>query len=133
MAAASRLGWLLLVWLHAHTVGPLVDWLDEGLLAAWEESVKLFIREGFVSAARLINGGCAALLALFDASYRDSLRATWQQKEEWHSWWREERTSTLNAVLAAQCPAAPGGDGIGACARAHACTASGGSSSVGGS
>lgn len=100
----------MLEWLHARTVGPLVDWLDESVLAAWEESVKLFIRECFTSAKRLINGFCAHLLGMFDAQYRDSLRLTWQQKEAWHSWWREERQSTLNAVLAAQCPAEATGE-----------------------
>jgi hypothetical protein len=101
------LSWLLLTlgWLHAHTIGPLVDWLDESVLGAWEESTKLFVREFFVSATRLINGCCAFILALFDRNYRDSLRRAWKQKEAWHSWWREERQSTLNAVLASQCPA----------------------------
>lgn len=96
-------------WLHARSIGPLVDWLDEGLLGAWEESAKLLVREFFAAGTRLINGTCAAALALVDRDYRANLRRTWQQKEAWHSWWREERTSTLNAVLAAQCPAPPPG------------------------
>lgn len=28
---------LCLEWLHAHTIGPLVDVLDEGVLGSWEE------------------------------------------------------------------------------------------------
>lgn len=96
---------LCIEWLHAHTIGPLVDVLDEGVLASWEEAAKLFIREFFTTGSRLINGACSWALALSDRQYRQNLRCTWQQKEAWHSWWREERTSTLNAVLAAQCPA----------------------------
>lgn len=110
-AAWIRLLLAVLEWFHSRTVGPIVDWLDESVLAASEESVKLFIRECFTSAKRLINGFCAHLLGMFDAQYRESLKLTWQQKEAWHSWWREERTSTLNAVLAAQAPAAAGTSG----------------------
>jgi hypothetical protein len=95
---------LCLEWLHAHTIGPLVDVLDEGVLASWEEAAKLFIREFFTTGSRLINGACSWALALSDRQYRQNLRCTWQQKEAWHSWWREERQSTLNAVLAVQCP-----------------------------
>jgi hypothetical protein len=102
LTAWLRLVFATVEWFHARTVGPLVDWLDESVLAASEESVKLFVREFFTSAKRLINGFCSHLLGLFDAKYRESLKLTWQQKELWHSWWREERTSTLNAVLAAQ-------------------------------
>jgi hypothetical protein len=112
VAAWARLLLAILEWFHARTVGPIVDWLDESVLAASEESVKLFIRECFTSAKRLINGFCAHLLGMFDAQYRESLKLTWQQKEAWHSWWREERTSTLNAVLAAQAPAATGTSGL---------------------
>jgi hypothetical protein len=100
IAASLRLLIGTLEWFHARTVGPIVDWLDESVLAASEESVKLFVREFFTSAKRLINGFCAHLLGMFDAQYRESLKLTWQQKEAWHSWWREERSSTLNAVLA---------------------------------
>lgn len=111
LTAWLRLILAIVEWLHARTVGPIVDWLDESVLAASEESVKLFVREFFTTAKRLINGFCSHLLGLFDAKYRDSLKLTWQQKELWHSWWREERTSTLNAVLAAQ--AAPDAAGAG--------------------
>lgn len=99
-----RLSILCSEWVHARTVGPLVDFLDDTFLCSAEESLKLFVRECFVSATRLINGACAWLLALSDSNYKQSLRRAWQQKEAWHSWWREERQSTLNAVLAAQCP-----------------------------
>jgi hypothetical protein len=100
-----QLIFICLEWLHAHTIGPLVDLLDEGLLASWEEAAKLFIREFFTTGSRLINGACSWALALSDRQYRQNLRCTWQQKEAWHSWWREERQSMLNAVIAAQCPA----------------------------
>eukprot|EP00882_Tetradesmus_deserticola_P023308 GHRQ01025361.1.p1 GENE.GHRQ01025361.1~~GHRQ01025361.1.p1 ORF type:complete len:128 (+),score=10.67 GHRQ01025361.1:262-645(+) len=109
MAAGFSWFQLLVIWLdwlHAHTIGPLVDVLDEGVLASWEEAAKLFIRELFTTGSRLINGACSWALALSDRQYRHNLRCTWQQKEAWHSWWREERQSTLNAVLAAQCPTA---------------------------
>lgn len=105
IAAWLRLLIGTLEWFHARTVGPIVDWLDESVLAASEESVKLFVREFFTTAKRLINGFCAHLLGMFDAQYRESMKLTWQNKEAWHSWWREERSSTLNAVLA-QCPEA---------------------------
>lgn len=95
-------------WVHAHTVGPLVDFLDDTFLCSAEESVKLFVREVFVTVTRFVNGACAWVLALGDSTYKQSLRRTWQQKEAWHSWWREDRQSTLNAVLAAQCPATTG-------------------------
>lgn len=85
------------------------------------QAAKLFIREFFTTGTRLINGTCAWALALTDSSYRQRLRCTWQQKEAWHSWWREERQSTLNAVLAAQCPPAAGRERLGVCESCWAC------------
>jgi hypothetical protein len=84
---------------HTHTLVAAVEWWDGSILGAWEESAKLVIREGFVTAHRLINGTSAWVLTFFDADYRRNLQQAWSQPQHWHVWWREDKQSTLNVVL----------------------------------
>jgi hypothetical protein len=95
---------------HAYAARPLVDFWDDAVLATWEESIKLVVREAFVTANRFINGASAWVLTLLDADYRESMKRAWHEQQEWHNWWREERQSTLNVVVA-KCN--PGGTGEG--------------------
>lgn len=92
-------------WLHARIARPLVEWWDETVLGTWEESLKSIIREAFQATNRFLNGISAWVLGVFDSDYRENLKKSWKQQQDWHSWWREDHASTLNAVIA-QCPSA---------------------------
>jgi hypothetical protein len=85
--------------LHAALVLPLVSWWESGLAQA-EESTKTFIREAFGLLASMLNNLGTWVLSAADASYGETQRRAWQQQQAWQSWWREDRTSTLNAVVA---------------------------------
>lgn len=37
---------------------------------------------------------------MLDRSYAETQRRAWQRQQAWQHWWREDRTSTLNAVVA---------------------------------
>jgi hypothetical protein len=39
-------------------------------------------------------------MSALDASYAETQRRAWQQQQAWQTWWREDRTSTLNALIA---------------------------------
>jgi hypothetical protein len=39
------------------------------------------------------------VVSCIDGNYRESVRGSWQREHGWHAWWREERPSTLNAVI----------------------------------
>jgi hypothetical protein len=57
-------------------------------------------RESFGLFNRALNGAGAGLLSALDASYSETQRRAFQQQQAWQSWWREDRTSTLNALVA---------------------------------
>ena len=101
--------------LHAYAARPLVDLWDDAVLATWEESIKLVVREAFVTANRFINGASAWVLTLLDADYRESMKRTWHEQQEWHNWWREERQSTLNVVVAKCNPGGTGETSLSSC------------------
>jgi hypothetical protein len=87
-------------WVHSWTARPLVEWWDDTVLGTWEESLKSVIREAFVQTNNGLNAVASWLLTLTSREYREGLRDSWTAQQDWHSWWREERTSTLNAVIA---------------------------------
>ncbi len=104
LAAALHFAFSLVCWLHAHTARPLVEWWDDTVLGVWEESVKSVVREAFVQTYRFLNGASAWVLSVFDTNYAESLRSSWKQQQDWHSWWAEDRQSTLNAVVTKYVP-----------------------------
>jgi hypothetical protein len=88
-----------LTWLHLVLVAPVVNWWDDWVIHTSEEWFKSVIRECFAQVARFINGVSTLVVSVADGNYRESLRGSWQQQHAWHTWWREERPSTLNAVF----------------------------------
>ena len=76
-----------------------VEWWMDAVLGTWEESLKSVIRESFAHATRIVNGIFAWLLAIFAESHQ-----TWhnpfQRSQAWQAWWRENRQSTFNAIIA---------------------------------
>ena len=104
---AAALAWAAAA-LHASAVLPLVAAWESGLEHA-EESTKAFIRETFGLFTGALNDAGVWVLSAVDGSYAESRQRTWQRQQAWHHWWREDRTSTLNAVVAN----ARGGDGSG--------------------
>ncbi|GBF99175.1 alpha beta hydrolase family [Raphidocelis subcapitata] len=89
----------LVALLHARLVVPLVVWW-EGWTDHAEESTKAFIRESFGLVGRALNGAGAWVMSALDASYAETQRRAWRQQQAWQHWWREDRTSTLNALVA---------------------------------
>jgi hypothetical protein len=96
--ALGLLAWALGL-LHGALVLPFVAWWESGLEHA-EESTKAFIREAFGLLGGALNDAGAWVLSAVDASYADTQRRAWQRQQAWQHWWREDRTSTLNAVVA---------------------------------
>lgn len=121
LAGVSALLLALFGKVHAYAVLPIVSWV-EGLLNQGEESSKAFIREAFGVFNRILNGSVAWLLSVLDRSYAETQRRAWASQQAFTNWWREDRTSTLNAVVAnAQ---QPGVQHPGACCAPqciHAC------------
>mgnify|MGYP001811137672 CR=1 FL=1 len=97
-AIAHLVAWLVAAW-HARIVVPSVR-LWEAIAEQAEASVTAVIREWFGLAYKLINGAGAWVLSLFDASWAQQQRLRVAHQEAWANWWREDRTSTLNAVVA---------------------------------
>lgn len=112
---AAAAAWLLAAvsaLLHSRLVLPLVATWESGLEHA-EESTKAFIREAFgLLAAALNDAGAWVLSAVDPASYADTQRRAAQQQQAWQHWWREDRTSTLNAVVANAQSRGEGGGGV---------------------
>jgi len=98
-AAFAWLASCVALQLHTRLVLPLLSCWETGLEQA-EESTKAFIREAFGLIASGLNDAGSWVLSAVDASYSDTQRRASQQQQAWQSWWREDRTSTLNAVVA---------------------------------
>ncbi|KIZ00591.1 hypothetical protein MNEG_7374, partial [Monoraphidium neglectum] len=97
-AVAHAIAWLVAAW-HAHVVVPLVNaW--ESVSAQAEASLTAVIREWFGIINRLLNAAGAWVLSVVDASYAETQLVAGRQQQAWQRWWREDRTSTLNAVVA---------------------------------
>lgn len=95
---ARLVGWLVLAW-HSRVVLPSVA-LWESWSAQAEASITAVIREWFGLAYKLINGAGAWVLSIVDAGQEQRRALQRQHQEAWARWWREDRTSTLNAVVA---------------------------------
>lgn len=108
-----------LIWLHAVTVKPIVNFWLYTVLGAVEESISSLIREGLAFTQRSANGLSAWVLsgescvqryqyqstclqstptdvfywstiAAFNREYKQQLRGRWQELAEKHSWWKDE-------------------------------------------
>lgn len=93
--------WAVLVccnWL-VHQCQAAVEWWLDAVLGTWEESLKAVIRESFAQATRLVNGIFAWLLAVFAESHQ-SWHHPFKRSQAWQAWWRENRPSTFNAIIA---------------------------------
>jgi hypothetical protein len=86
------------------------------------------VRESFGLVSRALNGAGAWVLSALDASYAETQRRAWQQQQAWQTWWREDRQSTLNALIArgrtSECAALPAAV-VPAVAAASPCGAAG--------
>lgn len=70
----------------------------EAVFGTWEESLKSIIRETFGQVTRIVNGFFAWVLAVF--ADPTSWQSPFQRSQAWQSWWRENRPSTFNAIIA---------------------------------
>jgi hypothetical protein len=104
--------------LHSFFVLPVVSWWETGLEQA-EESTKAFIREAFGLIASALNDAGSWVLSAVDTSYGENQQRASRQQAAWQSWWREDRTSTLNAVVA-NAQQRGGARGVHACAHGAA-------------
>eukprot|EP00878_Enallax_costatus_P013565 GHUV01014183.1.p1 GENE.GHUV01014183.1~~GHUV01014183.1.p1 ORF type:complete len:345 (+),score=128.33 GHUV01014183.1:414-1448(+) len=100
-----------LIWLHAVTVKPVVNFWLYTVLGAVEESISSLIREGLAFIQRSVNGFSAWVLSVSNHEYKQQLRGRWQELADKHSWWKDEvhQKSTLNAVLARSYESQSGG------------------------
>ena len=98
--AVGRALWLVVVvinWCRFQTANAVEAWAD-AVLGTWEESLKSVLRESFAISTRVVNGFFAWLLALFPKQDRDVESS--ERAKAWQSWWRENRQSTFNAIIA---------------------------------
>lgn len=92
--------WTVLVccsW-FVHQCQSAVEWWMEAVFGTWEESLKSIIRETFGQVTRIVNGFFAWVLAVF--ADPTSWQSPFQRSQAWQSWWRENRPSTFNAIIA---------------------------------
>jgi len=69
------------------------------------------------------------ILCIMEFTFRRTLRTRLSRSQAWQSWWREERPSTFNAIIARDCPA--DGKLNGQTSGGGRCRSSSGSSSTG--
>jgi hypothetical protein len=95
--------------LHEVLVRPIVE-LFVRFLSVLEAAALTVTDEAFQRTYRAINGLSVWTLSLLGShpDYRRQVRQNWRGGEAWREWWRQERPSTLNAVVARY-----GGEGSG--------------------
>lgn len=92
----------VLRWCHLVLVKPLVEWSEEAVLGNWEESLIVFVREGFVQITRGLGAIARWILSIFDPkanNYKEKARRAWQQHHGWQERWVNPPLSTLNQII----------------------------------
>ncbi|GAB4815151.1 hypothetical protein N2152v2_002197 [Parachlorella kessleri] len=98
--AGAAAWWVIVVvrWYHSTFIQPPVDWWLDTVLAAWEESVKAFVREWFATLTRLINGAAAWTVSIFfKQGYYETMKSGQNRRPSW--WASRAGSGTFNSVL----------------------------------